>query len=56
MGWEEFRKGFFIWIPLDCRSLRSPRLCVSKKILGTAKRRGCAVGERDWRGGRADVL
>ena len=60
MGWEEFRKGFFIWIPLDCRSLRSPRLCVSKKILGTGKRRGaeerggCAVGEKDWRGGGWD--
>jgi len=50
------QEGIFCWILRDCRSLRSPRLCVSKKTLGTAKRRGCAVRERDWRGGRADVL
>ena len=60
LRWVELRKGFFNWIPLDCRSLRSPRLCVSKKILGTGKRRGaeerggCAVGEKDWRGGGWD--
>jgi len=51
-GMGGVQEGIFCWIALDCRSLRSPRLSVSKKILRTAKRRGaehrrgCAVGER----------
>jgi hypothetical protein len=53
-GMGGVQEGIFCWIPRDCRSLRSPRLSVSKKILRTAKRRGaehrrgCAVGEEDW--------
>jgi hypothetical protein len=54
---HELRIGVLYWIAIEFKSLRSPRLCVSKKTLRTIKRRGaeerggCAVGEgKKWMG------